>query len=63
MQDQDSLPLSGKGFLARIYWMFLGNVALFFPFVHILEKRSNPSVSLDMAFGLTALSLDRGAVC
>lgn len=57
MQDQTEVPLSGKGFLVRLYWLFLGNALLFFLLVFIFEKHPKLPSLLDAAYSVALASL------
>lgn len=50
MQDQKEASPSGKGILARLYWMFFGNILLMFVLVFIFEKRPSFPSFYDAAY-------------
>lgn len=57
MKEQETAAVTGKGFLARMYWVFLGNGILFFVLVFIVEKAQPfPSV-LDVVYWVALVSL------
>ena len=57
MQAQTETPVTGGGFLARLYWAFVGNALLFFLLVFLLEKRPPLPSLLDAACWLAIISL------
>ncbi len=52
--DRQSSPL---GILARIWWMFLGNVVLAFSILFIVQNRSGFFHTADWVFWITVASL------
>jgi hypothetical protein len=50
MQDPQEVPLSGRGFLARLYWQFLGNALVFILLVFVYEKHPRLPSLLDAAY-------------
>ena len=57
MTDQKEAPISGTGFLVRLYWMGIGNVLLLFLFFFIVEKRLIFPSLLDAAYLVALASL------
>ena len=57
MPDQKEDPQSGAGFLVRLYWLFIGNVLLFFLLVFIFEKRPPLLSRLDVTYLVAVASL------
>lgn len=57
MQTQADVPVNGFGILARIYWMFLGNVLLLFLLALLFTKAPSFPSLLDAAYGGVVVSL------
>ena len=57
MEDQKELSFSGTGCLARLYWMFFGNVLLFVLLTLVFQKRSTLPFLLDAAYLVAVASL------
>lgn len=57
MQDSKETPPSGTGFFVRLYWIFAGNILLFFLLVFIVEKHPKFPSLLDATYGLAVASL------
>lgn len=56
MQEQRQ-PASALEFLVRFYWLFLGNVTLFFLLIFILEKRPRLFSGYDAAYAANLVLL------
>jgi hypothetical protein len=57
MQEQQQGALSGTGLMARVYWIFLGNVLLVFLLILIVEKHEAFPSFLDGAYWVALASL------
>ncbi len=57
MEDPKEPPFNSAGCLARLYWMFFGNIVLSLLLFFILEKRPIPPFLLDSAYFVAGLSL------
>ena len=57
MQDHTGVPPGGAGILARIYWMFVGNVLLLFILALIFERHPPFPAVLDAAYLSVVTSL------
>lgn len=57
MQDQAKVSTSGIGVLARLYWMFLGNMFLLFLLAFIFQKHPKLPSLLDALYFVVVASL------
>ncbi len=57
MQEQTNVSSNGLGVLLRLYWMFLGNVALIFLLAMIYVRRVPFASRLDAIYLLAVASL------
>jgi hypothetical protein len=57
MADPTEVYINGKGVLARLYWMFFGNLILVFLLIFIFEKGPGFPSLHDAAYLVTLVSL------
>jgi hypothetical protein len=57
VSNQNEVASGGRAALARLYWMFVGNIVLFFLLVVLFEKGTKFPSLFDLAYGIAAGAL------